>query len=99
MPQPDLTTSALRKTARRIIPLIALGYGTAYVGCGLSSAPAIALPLLSPVLASYRGMQGRLWAIPGAFLSGRPAAAGIAAINTIGILLRLGRALVDGLCA
>jgi MFS transporter, ACS family, tartrate transporter len=57
-----------------------------FVGCGLSSSPAIALPSLALVFASYCGMQGPLWAIPGAFLSGRSAAAGIAAINMIGIL-------------
>src|SRR5205085_4254753 len=57
-----------------------------FIGCGLSSAPAVALPSLALVFASYCAMQGPLWAIPGAFLSGRSAAAGIAAINTIGIL-------------
>jgi ACS family tartrate transporter-like MFS transporter len=57
-----------------------------FVGCGLSSAPAIAVPSIALVFASYCGMQGPLWAIPGAFLSGRSAAAGIAAINMIGIL-------------
>jgi ACS family tartrate transporter-like MFS transporter len=57
-----------------------------FVGCGLSSSPQIALPSLALVFASYCGMQGPLWAIPGAFLSGRSAAAGIAAINMIGIL-------------
>jgi ACS family tartrate transporter-like MFS transporter len=57
-----------------------------FVGCGLSSAPAIAVPSLALVFASYCAMQGPLWAIPGAFLSGRSAAAGIAAINMIGII-------------
>jgi ACS family tartrate transporter-like MFS transporter len=57
-----------------------------FVGCGLSSAPAVALPSLALVFASYCAMQGPLWAIPGAFLSGRSAAAGIAGINMIGIL-------------
>jgi ACS family tartrate transporter-like MFS transporter len=57
-----------------------------FIGCGLSSEPAIAIPSLALVFAGYCGMQGPLWAIPGAFLSGRSAAAGIAAINMIGIL-------------
>lgn len=57
-----------------------------FVGCGLSTQPAIALPCLAVVFASYCAMQGPLWAIPGAFLRGRSAAAGIAAINMIGIL-------------
>jgi ACS family tartrate transporter-like MFS transporter len=57
-----------------------------FVGCGLSSSPLIALPALALVFCAYNAMQGPLWAIPAAFLTGRPAAAGIAAINMIGIL-------------
>jgi ACS family tartrate transporter-like MFS transporter len=57
-----------------------------FVGCGLSSSPLIALPALALVFCAYNAMQGPLWAIPAAFLRGRPAAAGIAAINMIGIL-------------
>jgi ACS family tartrate transporter-like MFS transporter len=57
-----------------------------FVGCGLSSSPLIALPALALVFCAYNAMQGPLWAIPAAFLAGRPAAAGIAAINMIGIL-------------
>jgi ACS family tartrate transporter-like MFS transporter len=57
-----------------------------FVACGLSMSPLIALPALAIVFCSYCAMQGPLWAIPAAFLSGRSAAAGIAAINMIGIL-------------
>lgn len=57
-----------------------------FVGCGLSNSPLIALPSLAVVFCSYNAMQGPLWAIPAAFLTGRSAAAGIAAINMIGIL-------------
>jgi ACS family tartrate transporter-like MFS transporter len=57
-----------------------------FLGCGLSHSPLIALPALSLVFLAYCAMQGPLWAIPAAFLSGRSAAAGIAAINMIGIL-------------
>jgi ACS family tartrate transporter-like MFS transporter len=57
-----------------------------FVACGLSMSPRIALPALAIVFCSYCAMQGPLWAIPAAFLSGRSAAAGIAAINMIGIL-------------
>jgi ACS family tartrate transporter-like MFS transporter len=57
-----------------------------FVGCGLSSSPLIALPALALVFCAYNAMQGPLWAIPAAFLTGRSAAAGIAAINMIGIL-------------
>jgi ACS family tartrate transporter-like MFS transporter len=57
-----------------------------FVACGLSNSPRVALPALALIFCSYNAMQGPLWAIPAAFLSGRSAAAGIAAINTIGIL-------------
>jgi len=57
-----------------------------FVACGLNSTPQIALPALAIIFCSYCAMQGPLWAIPAAFLSGRSAAAGIAAINMIGIL-------------
>jgi len=57
-----------------------------FLGCGLSPSPVIALPSLALVFLGYNAMQGPLWAIPAAFLSGRSAAAGIAAINMIGIL-------------
>lgn len=57
-----------------------------FVACGLFNSPRIALPALAIVFCSYCAMQGPLWAIPAAFLSGRSAAAGIATINMIGIL-------------
>jgi len=57
-----------------------------FLCCGLSHSPLIALPALGLVFCSYTAMQGPLWAIPAAFLSGRSAAAGIAAINMIGIV-------------
>lgn len=58
----------------------------AFAGCGLSSTPLIALPSIALIFLGISAMQGPMWAIPAAFLSGRSAAAGIAAINTIGIL-------------
>ena len=57
-----------------------------FVACGLSMSPRIALPALTVIFCGYCAMQGPLWAIPAAFLSGRSAAAGIATINMIGIL-------------
>jgi ACS family tartrate transporter-like MFS transporter len=57
-----------------------------FLGCGLSQSPLVALPALALVFLAYCAMQGPLWAIPAAFLTGRSAAAGIAAINMIGIL-------------
>jgi ACS family tartrate transporter-like MFS transporter len=57
-----------------------------FVGCGLSDSSLVALPALVLVFCGYNAMQGPLWAIPSTFLTGRSAAAGIAAINMIGIL-------------
>jgi ACS family tartrate transporter-like MFS transporter len=57
-----------------------------YLGCGLSNSPIIALPALVFVFCGFNATQGPLWAIPATFLRGRSAAAGIAAINMIGIV-------------
>jgi ACS family tartrate transporter-like MFS transporter len=57
-----------------------------YLGCGLSNSPFIALPALVFIFCGFNATQGPLWAIPATFLSGRSAAAGIAAINMIGIV-------------
>jgi ACS family tartrate transporter-like MFS transporter len=57
-----------------------------FLGCGLSRAPAIAIPALALVVVGLYVMQGPLWAISTAFLTGRSQAAGIAAMNTIGIV-------------
>ncbi len=68
-----------------IIPcclLVSLGFFL----CGFSTRPLIAVPALGLVIVAYNTMQGPLWSLPGAFLKGRSAAAGIAAINTIGII-------------
>jgi ACS family tartrate transporter-like MFS transporter len=37
------------------------------------------------VTVSYNSMQGPFWALPASFFKGRSAAAGIAAVNTLGI--------------
>jgi ACS family tartrate transporter-like MFS transporter len=57
-----------------------------FIGCGFSSAAPIALPALALVFCGYTAMQGPLWAIPPAYLSGRSMAAGVAIINMLGIL-------------
>ncbi|HWB31916.1 MAG TPA: MFS transporter [Acidobacteriaceae bacterium] len=57
-----------------------------FVICGITISPWMALPALALVFAAYCAMQGPLWAIPPAFLSGRSAAAGVATINMLGIL-------------
>jgi ACS family tartrate transporter-like MFS transporter len=52
----------------------------------LSPIPSLALLGLLVIIAGHMSMQGPLWAISTSFLKGRTAAAGIAAMNTIGIL-------------
>ncbi len=54
--------------------------------CGASSRPFIAVPALGLLIVAYNSMQGPLWSLPANFLKGRSAAAGIAAINMIGII-------------
>jgi len=57
-----------------------------FLACGLSRAPAIAIPALTFVVIGNYVMQGPLWSLSATFLSGRSRAAGIAVMNTIGIL-------------
>jgi MFS transporter, ACS family, tartrate transporter len=58
----------------------------AFVIGGLSTAPFLAVPALAVASLSYFSLQGPLLALATSFLHGRSAAAGIAAMNTIGIL-------------
>jgi ACS family tartrate transporter-like MFS transporter len=58
----------------------------AYLIAGLSVAPWLAVPALASASLSYFSMQGPLLALATSFLHGKSAAAGIAAMNTIGIL-------------
>jgi ACS family tartrate transporter-like MFS transporter len=67
-----------------IIPAILSVIG--YVVCGLSNLPLLLVPALTLVTVSYTAMQGPLWSLPGTFFTGRSAAAGIAAMNMVGIL-------------
>jgi ACS family tartrate transporter-like MFS transporter len=57
-----------------------------YLIGGLSVAPFLAVPALTTAGMSYFALQGPLLALATSFLHGRSAAAGIAAMNTIGIL-------------
>ena len=57
-----------------------------YLIGGLSTAPLLAVPALAIASISYYAVQGPLLALATSFLHGRSAAAGIAAMNTIGIL-------------
>ena len=52
----------------------------------LSPIPSLALLGLLVIITGHMSMQGPLWTISTGFLKGRTAAAGIAAMNTIGIL-------------
>jgi ACS family tartrate transporter-like MFS transporter len=67
-----------------IVPVVVSA--AACVVCGLSNLPLVLLPGLCVINVAYTAMQGPVWAIPGSFFSGRSAAAGIAAMNMVGIL-------------
>jgi ACS family tartrate transporter-like MFS transporter len=62
--------------------LVALGF----VLSGLSTRAWIAVPALSLVIVAFTASLAVLWTIPPKFLSGRSSAAGIALINSIGML-------------
>jgi ACS family tartrate transporter-like MFS transporter len=69
---------------RHIIPCC-LVMGAALAACGLSTSPLVVISALVFVQISYNSMQGPFWALPASFFKGRSAAAGIAAVNTLGI--------------
>ena len=54
--------------------------------CGLSTSPLVVISALVFLQISYNSMQGPFWALPASFFKGRSAAAGIAAVNTLGII-------------
>jgi ACS family tartrate transporter-like MFS transporter len=66
------------------IPFLVMAGG--YLIGGLSTAPFLAVPALAVASLSYFSMQGPLLALASSFLHGKSAAAGIATMNTIGIL-------------
>jgi ACS family tartrate transporter-like MFS transporter len=57
-----------------------------FLAIALSSNPGIALTGLLVLIVGHMSMQGPFWSISTRFLKGRAAAAGIALMNTIGIL-------------
>jgi ACS family tartrate transporter-like MFS transporter len=59
---------------------------TGYLIAGSSRVPFIAVPALAMASVSYYALQGPLLALAISFLHGKSAAAGIATMNTIGIL-------------
>jgi MFS transporter, ACS family, tartrate transporter len=67
-----------------VIPFLLMA--VAFVIGGLSTAPFLAVPALAVASVSYFSLQGPLLALATSFLHGKSAAAGIAAMNTIGIL-------------
>jgi ACS family tartrate transporter-like MFS transporter len=67
-----------------VVPVFVMAVG--YVAAGLSVRPAIVLPALVLMMMGFSATLAPPWSIPTSFLRGRSAAAGIAAINMIGIL-------------
>ncbi len=68
-----------------IIPCCLLMVG-GFLACGLSIKPIVVVPALGFLIVGYNSMQGPVWSLPGNFLQGRSAAAGIATVNMIGML-------------
>jgi ACS family tartrate transporter-like MFS transporter len=66
------------------IPFVLMG--VCYLIGGLTAIPRLAVPALAVALVSYFALQGPVLALATSFLHGRSAAAGIAVMNTIGML-------------
>lgn len=66
------------------VPFLLMAAG--YLVSGLSTVPMLAVPALAIAALAYYSLQGPLLALATSFLHGKSAAAGIAAMNTIGIL-------------
>jgi ACS family tartrate transporter-like MFS transporter len=60
--------------------------GVCYLVGGLTVNPRLAVPALAVALVSYYALQGPVLALATSFLHGKSAAAGIAVMNTIGML-------------
>jgi MFS transporter, ACS family, tartrate transporter len=74
-----------RDPFRRVLPGCYMMSG-GFLVLALSSIPLVALTGLLVIIVGHMSLQGPLWSISTSFLKGRAAAAGIAAMNTIGIL-------------
>ncbi len=81
----DRAHSRSQDRYRHIIPCC-LVMGAALAICGLSTSPLVVISALVFLQISYNAMQGPFWALPTSFFKGRSAAAGIAAVNTLGII-------------
>jgi MFS transporter, ACS family, tartrate transporter len=66
------------------IPCLLMAAG--YIVGGASTTPLVAIPALTISFVSALAIYGSFWAIPSGFLKGKSAAAGIAAINSLGIV-------------
>jgi ACS family tartrate transporter-like MFS transporter len=69
---------------RHIIPWC-LVMAAALTVCGLSTSALIAIPALAFAMIAFYAMQGPFWSLPPNLFKGRSSAAGIAAVNTLGI--------------
>jgi MFS transporter, ACS family, tartrate transporter len=67
-----------------VLPLLLIA--AAYVAASSSTRPVVVLPALAVMFCGLTAVLAPFWTIPPEFLRGRSAAAGIATINTIGIL-------------
>ncbi len=67
-----------------ILPFLLMAAG--YAIGGTSSLPWMAVPALAATVIAYTALLGPLLAIPPTFLKGKSMAAGIAAMNTVGML-------------
>jgi MFS transporter, ACS family, tartrate transporter len=67
-----------------VVPCLLMAAG--YVVCGFSVAPLVAIPAFAIGVIGQFALQGPIWSIASGFLKGKSAAAGIAAMNTIGIV-------------
>ncbi len=67
-----------------IVPFLIIA--AVYTVGGLSTLPWLAVPALAIGVISYSSLQGPLLSVPSTFLKGKSMAAGIAAMNTLGML-------------
>jgi MFS transporter, ACS family, tartrate transporter len=67
-----------------VIPCLLMAAG--FILGGLSTAPLIAIPALGLSIIGQTAVQPIMWSLPSSFLKNRAAAAGIAAISSMGIL-------------
>jgi MFS transporter, ACS family, tartrate transporter len=67
-----------------IVPCLLTTMG--FVVAGISTTPLVLLFGFACVMIGFNGMNATVWTIPSSFLAGKSAAAGIAAVNMIGMI-------------